>query len=120
MTRFSSPSPGPMPLGLLAGGPLETEPLAATLAAALAAVLAVACAAVADVVGAAVVATLAGALAGETLAGPVVDFCVGAGVAPDDEQADTIKARVAMTPQIRPMRTSPPLPPGCRLARRGE
>src|SRR4051794_11334465 len=116
MTRLSSPSPGPMPLGLLAGGPLATEPLGETLAVASAALDAV----VGAVVGALDVAVLATALAGETLAGPVDGLCDGAGVAPDDEHADTIKARVAMTPQVRPMRTSPPLPPAYPLARRSE
>src|SRR4051794_18544438 len=103
MTRFNSPSPGPMPLGLPDGGAEETNALAGAVA--------LAGAAVAAVVGAVDGAALAATLAAAALAGAVDGFCDGAGVAPDDEQADTIKARVTTTPQMRPIRTSPPLPP---------
>src|SRR3954447_9223301 len=113
MTRLSSPSPGPIPLGLVAGGALA-RPLDEGVAAAG---VPDAVAVVGAVVGAVDAALLGAALAGDTLAGPALagpvdGFCVGACVAvPDDEHADTIKARMPMATQTRPIRTSPPLPP---------
>src|SRR3954471_6223811 len=98
MTRLSSPSPGPIPLGLVAGGALARPLDEGVAGAGVPDAAAVVGAGVRAVVSAALRAALAGdTLAGPALAGPVDGFCDGPSVAvPDDEHADTIKARMPM------------------------